>query len=205
PLHTLGTVSLPPRLQRNGATMPAAVRIAAQLAAPVSWFTATQGDAELYVAAIPRSDEMGYIAVAPGPPDINFAEGPATELVVRRPDVPDTRLDNETPDIHSDGVQLYVGGEDWQGFVLVPDLDSDKVYVRPVVGTSADPRRLTATWARTGTGYRMVASFDIGRPMRRGDQFLVNTVINRMHSGRERRAGQLVLSGDAGWVYLRGD
>ena len=30
-------------------------------------------------------------------------------------------------------------------------------------------------------------------------------VINEMYSHRQRRAGQLVLSGGGGWVYLRGD
>jgi len=29
--------------------------------------------------------------------------------------------------------------------------------------------------------------------------------INEMTPGRQRRAGQLVLSGGGGWVYLRGD
>jgi hypothetical protein len=51
----------------------------------------------------------------------------------------------------------------------------------------------------------MVIFFDVGRMIRRGDRFPVNLVINRMQPERERRAGQLVLSGDAGWVYLRGD
>ena len=33
----------------------------------------------------------------------------------------------------------------------------------------------------------------------------MNMVINEMYPWRERRAGQLVLSGGGGWVYLRGD
>ncbi len=133
---------------------------------------------------------------------IEVTEG---DLVVRRSDAPDPALDNEPPDIHSDGVQFYVDWDGWQGFMLVPDPDSERVYIRPVAGTDGDPRRLKAAWKRIVSGYEMSLAFDVGRRVRRGDRFPVNLVINRMRPGRERRAGQLVLSGDAGWVYLRGD
>jgi hypothetical protein len=127
------------------------------------------------------------------------------ELAVRPVGAPDPALDNESPDIHSDGVEFYVESNGWQGFVLVPDMDSDRVYIRAVPGTAADPSRLSAGWKRTGDGYRMMVFFDVGRTIHRRDRFLANLVINRMQPGRQRRVGQLVLSGDAGWVYLRGD
>ena len=125
--------------------------------------------------------------------------------MVRRPETPDPALDNESADIHSDGVQCYVEHHGWQGFLLLPDLDSSRVYIRPVKGTAADPARLTATCTRTSGGYRMLVLFDVEKALRRGDRFPVNVVINRMRPGRERRAGQLALAGGGGWVYLRGD
>jgi hypothetical protein len=126
-------------------------------------------------------------------------------VILRPPDAPDPRLDNESPDINSDGVQLYVGSDRWQGFVLVPDPDSERVYIRAVAGTAAEPDRITASWKQTERGYRMMISFDVGQPLRRGDQLLINVVINRMRPGRQRRAGQLALAGGGGWIYLRGD
>src|SRR5437763_8430161 len=128
-----------------------------------------------------------------------------SELVIRRPEAPDPALDNEPADIHSDGVQCYVDFHGWQGYLLLPDLDSSRVYIRPVSGTAADPARVTAEWVRTTGGYRVLARLDLGRPVHRGDRFPVNLVVNRMSQGRERRAGQLELSGGGGWIYLRGD
>jgi hypothetical protein len=127
------------------------------------------------------------------------------EVVVRRPDAPDLRLDNESSDIHSDGVQFYIDCDGWQGFLLLPDLDSERVYIRPVAGSGAQVARVSATWTRRPDGYRMMIFFDVGRVVRRGDRFRVNLVVNRMDTGRERRAGQLALVGGGGWIYLRGD
>jgi hypothetical protein len=114
-------------------------------------------------------------------------------------------LDNETPDIHSDGLQLYVQWEGWQGFLLLPDQETARVRIRPVRGTTSDPGRVVAEWEVTPGGYRLGAQFDVGRTIRSGERFPVNVVINQMLGGRERRAGQLALSGGNGWVYLRGD
>ncbi|MBI4419705.1 MAG: hypothetical protein HY560_02685, partial [Gemmatimonadetes bacterium] len=126
-------------------------------------------------------------------------------VVARPPDAPDPGLDNEPPEIHSDGVQLYVGREGWEGCLLIPDLHSAQVYIRPVRGTAGDVARLGATWGRTASGYRMLIRYDTGRRLSHGDEFAVNLVVNQMLPGRERRAGQLALGGGGGWVYLRGD
>ncbi|MSR05697.1 MAG: hypothetical protein EXR93_01300 [Gemmatimonadetes bacterium] len=127
------------------------------------------------------------------------------ELVFRRATDADPRLDNEPPDIHSDGVQCYFGLNDWQGFLLIPDPDSPLVRVRPVAGTGAEPRRISATWKETPDGYVMSILCDLGREARKGDLILFNVIVNQMIPGRQRRAGQLALSGGGGWVYLRGD
>ena len=127
------------------------------------------------------------------------------EMIFRRAAEPDPRLDNETPDIHSDGVQFYVGAGVWEGYVLIPDPDSSAVRARPVAGTPADPARVTATWEPRRDGYIMRIQVDVGRDLRRGDRVPFNLVVNQMTPGRQRRAGQLAFSGGGGWVYLRGD
>jgi hypothetical protein len=126
-------------------------------------------------------------------------------MVVRAPDAPDPRLDNEDPRINSDGVQLYVDAGAWMGYGLIPVILSEDVYIRPLAGTAAESGRVQASWRRTKAGYDMTIWFDVRRRIRRGDRFRVNLVVNLMLLGHDRRVGQLVLSGDAGWVYLRGD
>jgi hypothetical protein len=127
------------------------------------------------------------------------------ELVFRRATDPDPRLDNEPPDIHSDGVQCYLGVGGWQGYVLVPDPDSSTVAVRAVAGTAGDPSRVRATWERMADGYSMGIRISLVPPARKGDRIPFSVVINEMTPGRQRRSGQLALSGGGGWVYLRGD
>jgi hypothetical protein len=330
PIHPLGTMVLPAEVERrNASPLPQVTRVA-ELAGPITRFTARARTQDLFLSVAPRRGEQVLAAMAPGPPDLRLADGPPMEFLIRRaagagrwvqayalvpigveesgreihvvrdhlrdvvrisdkeaairtptgetirlsgrrdapratpaprpvpvraisgrhiqlgadhyrrseepydpafgaelvvsggvvlsvkvrvtkPDLvirpagaPDPRLDNESPDIHSDGVQFYIHEGGWQGFVLLPDPDSERVYIRAVAGTAADTRRLQASWRRTVGGYEIGLDFDTGRPVRRGDQFALNLVVNEMRRGRERRAGQLALSG-GGWVYLRGD
>jgi hypothetical protein len=125
--------------------------------------------------------------------------------VFRRAADPDPRLDNESPDIHSDGVQCYLGHDGWQGYVLVPEPDSTTVRVRAVAGTAGDPSRVQAAWERAPDGYVMRVQIALGRSASTGDRIPFNVIINEMTPGRQRRAGQLALGGGGGWVYLRGD
>jgi hypothetical protein len=127
------------------------------------------------------------------------------KLHFRPPDAPDPQLDNEPPDVHSDGIQCYMGVDEWCGFVIVPVPDSAAIRVTPVTGTSADPSKLVGSWEPTRKGYRVLVAVDVGRTLERGDVFPVNLVVNEMYADRIRRAGQLALSGGGGWVYLRGD
>lgn len=127
------------------------------------------------------------------------------DLIFRRATDSDPRLDNEPPDIHSDGVQFYIKEDGWHGYVLVPDPDSKAVRVIPVAGTAADTARVSAVWNRTPDGYVMRIQFNLGTYVRKGDRIPFNVVVNQMTPGRQRRAGQLALSGGGGWVYLRGD
>jgi hypothetical protein len=127
------------------------------------------------------------------------------DVVLRAADAEDPRLDNEVPDIHSDGVQFYLDWNGWRGFVAVPEEDGGTVRVRPVAGTSAEADQLSGTWQRTADGYRVLLAFDAGVELRTGDHVVMQVVVNEMQADRMRRAGQLALAGGGGWVYLRGD
>jgi hypothetical protein len=131
------------------------------------------------------------------------------DLTFRKEEAKDPAFDNETADIHSDGVQCYLGGGEggegeWRGYLVVPVPDSDSVRVASVAGTAANTSEVTASWVGTSDGYSMLVAIDLGAQVQLGQRIPVSLVVNEMYSGRERRAGQLALSG-GGWVYLRGD
>jgi hypothetical protein len=110
------------------------------------------------------------------------------------------RYDNEYPDINGDGVQLYVSSDrGLSAWTLVPEIDSARVRVRQLEGWMA-PAFVSASWSRNNAGYRMSVEISGCIPT------ALDVLINEMPAGRERRRGQLVLSGAAGqFVYLRGD
>jgi hypothetical protein len=61
-------------------------------------------------------------------------------------------------------------------------------------------------WQSTETGYALTLRLELPEwSPRGGDQIGFDLLVNEMHPGRQRRAGQLVWSGGGGWVYLRGD
>jgi hypothetical protein len=125
-------------------------------------------------------------------------------VLVRDAHAPDPRLDNEPPAIHSDGVQAYVGRDRWMGVLVLPDFGTGGGRVSPVAGTAAFPGPVSVRSRRTADGYEMVLRLGTGRAWRRGDRLRLALTVNEMVPGRERRAGQLTLTG-GGWVWLRGD
>jgi hypothetical protein len=104
------------------------------------------------------------------------------------------RYDNESPDINGDGIQLYVLTDSGQGgWLFVPDPESADVFTRAIDKwqTTFTP---TASWSRVRDGYEV----DIDLPVL---PTAIDVIVNR-----ERRRGQLVLSGARQeFVYLRGD
>jgi hypothetical protein len=126
------------------------------------------------------------------------------DVVVRPADAPDPALDNEPADIHSDGVQAYLGRDRWMGIVAVPDLESGTVRVKGIVGTAPFPSAVTGSSRRRPDGYEVVLRLPSGRPWRSDDRLRFTVTVNEMVTGRERRSGQLALAG-GGWVWLRGD
>lgn len=130
------------------------------------------------------------------------------EVVFRPPDAPDPALDNEHPDIHSDGVQVYVAARGWDrpaGWLVVPEEPAPRLRVRPVDGMRADVP-MEAQWSAESRGYAMifeipVAALGSGREV----PVAIDLIVNEMSKSRVRRRGQLVLSGGGGWAYLQGD
>jgi hypothetical protein len=109
--------------------------------------------------------------------------------------------DNEPADINGDSVEFFVRWRDGRaGWVLVPELDSSHVRVRRIDGWNM-PQEIAARWERSSTGYRIFIALTAETP-----PYGFDVIVNEMPRGRERRRGQLVLSGGAGeFVYLRGD
>lgn len=130
------------------------------------------------------------------------------ELVLRAPDAADPQLDNEHPDIHSDGVQLYLVAPGWDrpaAWVAVPEQPEPRVRSRIVDGARAGVA-LTAGWNRERHGYAMRFEIPLGAlGTGRTIPVALDVIVNEMASRRIRRRGQLVLSGGGGWIYLQGD
>jgi hypothetical protein len=129
-------------------------------------------------------------------------------LYFRPPDAEDPALDNEPPDIHSDGVQIYLGSPAWEseaGWLLVPE-PGGGVRTSHVVGMKRDVP-LRTTWRQTQSGYEMHLYIPLSALGRGPDYpFSASVIVNDMVAGRERRRGQLVVGGGAGeFVYVRGD
>lgn len=131
------------------------------------------------------------------------------ELCFRPPDAPDPALDNEHPDIHSDGVQLHVLAPGWgdpASWLAVPEARGGRVRIR-AVDCARDDVPVEASWIATPGGYAMRFSLPLAAlGGGREPSFALDLIVNDMAPGRERRRGQLVLSGGAGeFVYLQGD
>jgi hypothetical protein len=131
------------------------------------------------------------------------------EVVVRPGDAPPLRLDNDPDDIHADGLQVYLRPDPdgpVYGFLVVPSDEAGAIRVRPTSGSAGSPDMVTGAWQPTGTGYSMAIRVALPDWSPRGGDVLgFDLLVNEMHPGRLRRAGQLVWSGGGGWVYLRGD
>lgn len=129
-------------------------------------------------------------------------------VITREPDAAPLLLDNESDDIHADGVQLHlqVGEADPVGLLLRP-LAAGTALRGLGAWRDALPEGARAGWRRTAEGYTLTAAIPwsafggipVATPLR-GD-----LLVNEMRPDRVRRAGQLVWSDGGGWVYLRGD
>ena len=117
---------------------------------------------------------------------------------------PDPEWENENPDIHSDGIQLYVAAVGFLGWLIVPDPDDEaRLKVSAVAGTDAAPEMVEGAWRPTDRGYRITCAIELSDEV--GD-IGFDLCVNRIRDGRERRTAQLVWSGAQGSrLYLAGD
>ncbi len=145
------------------------------------------------------SHDSLHLTIEVTKPDVWFRPADAAPLL----------LDNETDDINSDGVQLYMrplADGPTYGFLIVPE-GTSSLRVHGADGTEGTPLMVSGSWEPTDDGYRINAAFTLPgwEQVGFGDIIGFDLLVNEMRPGRERRAGQLVWSGDGGWVWLRGD
>lgn len=120
--------------------------------------------------------------------------------------MPENPLDNERADVNADGVQCHLRGvhdADWRAGVLAVPVAPPAVRVTSLVPTGATPDVSCAARADGGGWYLQME----WRRDRLPDPEAVHLdlVINERPPERERRRGQLVLSGGGGFGYLAGD
>ncbi|HWP02939.1 MAG TPA: heparinase II/III family protein [Gemmatimonadaceae bacterium] len=122
----------------------------------------------------------------------------------------ENHLDNEPVEINADGVQLHIMGDRsldnpphhvW----LMALGEGGEVIIRDILHDGPVPD-VGAEWQKIDAGYQLLAWIDLlalgSRDEKRG---WLDVLINETVPTRERRRGQLVLSGAAGeWVYIRG-
>ena len=116
-------------------------------------------------------------------------------------------LDNERNDINSDGLQWYLAESheaQWSAAALVVPAAIDAPRITQLVpGMSATPK---TAWRPTRTGWAARLTWRrADLPIGTDAIILFDLVINERSINRERRRGQLVLSGGGGFGYLRGD
>jgi hypothetical protein len=129
----------------------------------------------------------------------------APDPVFRPRDAQNPEWDNENPDIHSDGLQVYLDAVGFLGWLIVPDADDpSRLRVAAVPGTDAEPEMASAgAWMPTERGYRVTLAMELADDL---DDFGFDLHVNRIREGRERRVGQLVWSGARDTrLYLAGD
>jgi hypothetical protein len=118
--------------------------------------------------------------------------------------------DNEHPDVNGHGVQLYVRTFfDAGAWMLVPEQGATAARVRPLEGWGSLVLR-GATWEKTASGFSVRARVALPAMPPEYPKGVypgsIDVLVNETEPGRERRRGQLVLSGAQDeFVYLRGD
>ncbi|HVZ76860.1 MAG TPA: heparinase II/III family protein [Gemmatimonadaceae bacterium] len=114
--------------------------------------------------------------------------------------------DNEHADVNTDGVELFFRGWEAAGaWMLTLDPEAGEPHVRPIDGWHG-ARLAHAAWRRCPDGYELRAEIELPPGLRGRGQVALDVLVNLTQAGRERRSGQLVMSGAHGeWVYLRGD
>ena len=122
----------------------------------------------------------------------------------------DNPLDNEHPDVNSDGVQIHLtapgsGGRPVEAtWLLVPEPEPGTIRMSSRGDAANVPIR--ASWSLVPGGWTVSVRIPRDALGPRDAWFGLDVVVNEMPAGRERRRGQRVLSGKGtGWAWLLGD
>ena len=119
--------------------------------------------------------------------------------------MPANPLDNERADVNADGIQCYFGRQQdrpgqWRAAVLAVPLADGAARVTSLVANGPVPEVSTETMS---DGWHMVLRWRLADlPL---EALVFDLIVNERPPERERRRGQLVLSGGQGRGYLRGD
>ena len=138
-----------------------------------------------------------FVAVIVAKPELHFPDAEAAPL----------ELDNEADDINSDGVQVHLRlDSESAGIIAIPREDGT-LATRRLGEEESEALTAEGRWSPTDDGYLMTLRLLHPRfaHMHPGERIGFDLLVNEMQSGRRRRAGQLVWSGNGGWIYLRGD
>jgi hypothetical protein len=157
-------------------------------------------EASVYIGAT-AEQLVVHVTVRTGHPPVVPPDGHATRM-------PDNPLDNERADVNADGVQCYVGiagapvGR-WHAAALVVPLGNGEARVTPLVAGGGAPG-VEAEVRADGWELRLCWPRHALPPDSAG-ALTFDLIVNERPVHRERRRGQLVLSGGGGFGYLRGD
>jgi hypothetical protein len=177
---------------------------------------------ELSRRGAPTTIELGELHYRRSEQSWTSAGGPSARLTLSYVDAPKRQLritidvaqsertfspaesinpyDNENADINGDGAQLYLSSDEGlSAWMLVPQSGSTIVRTRQLEQWPANVA-MSAVWSATPHGYTIDVEIDHSIPK------AIDILINEKPLTRERRRGQLILSGGRGeFVYLRGD
>lgn len=214
--QALLAASAPPFVLRRTGSEPGWFETVDVAGAHATVFTRTLGETSY------RRSEESWTGAGSPTADVAITAGRQSLFVHVRVRAGDLRFaaadalnpyDNEHADTMGAGVQLYARTSDGTGaWMLVPELDGEHVRVRAIAGWGREKTAGTdalkpprASWRRHDDGYEL--RIELGLPRHTPEYPVdVDLIVNETAHDRERRRGQLVLSGAGNeFVYLRGD
>jgi hypothetical protein len=220
PVPLGGLRDLPEEPPSPPETPPEPVLAIPRVAAPPALDGTLAGFADAAPLALDHADQFRRAEEPWGGPDAfsahaRLCSGGSTlylgvEVVAPTPcfrpgDAADPELENENPDIHSDGLQIYVDAAVFYGWLVVPDTEKPGgLRLAAARGTDAEASMITeGSWAPTERGYCITLAIELAVE---AASFGFDLYVNRAREGHERRVGQLVWSGARGTrLFLGGD
>ena len=197
---------------------PVAIRVVEETRAPTMLWSGVEHTIELGESHYRGSEQTWHDAACPSAVVSLLWNGETLRVVVTVhesdltfvPAGTENPYDNEPMDINGDGVQLYLrAAAEAAGWLLVPERDSSDVRIRSIEGWRSQ-QPIASSWRPAGAGYEMTIDLSpaTGAPhvTPRSSPLFLDLLVNEKPAGRERRRGQLVLSGASReFVYLAGD